>query len=58
MVVQGLADPYGTVAQVHAAGYRAQGVMLEGVGHSPHLEAPEVVLEDITAFCNRLAKAA
>ena len=58
MVVQGLADPYGTVAQVHAAGYRAQGVMLEGVGHSPHLEAPGVVLDDITAFCNRLAKAA
>jgi pimeloyl-ACP methyl ester carboxylesterase len=54
LVVQGLADPYGTAAQVEAlrsaAGTRVRPLLLEGVGHSPHLEAPEATLANIAAL--------
>jgi pimeloyl-ACP methyl ester carboxylesterase len=55
LVVQGLADPYGTPAQV--AALRApdvRPVLLPGVGHSPHLEAPEATLEAVTAFVHEV----
>lgn len=55
LVIQGLADPYGTAAQAHAAGPRAQVVLLDDVGHAPHLEVPELVLDVITEFRARLA---
>ena len=53
LVVQGLADPYGTAAQVaalQAAGTAVQPLLLAGVGHAPHLEAPEPTLAAIAAF--------
>jgi pimeloyl-ACP methyl ester carboxylesterase len=55
LVVQGLADPYGTQAQV--AALRAPGVrplLLPGVGHAPHLEAPEATLRAVTAFVHEV----
>ena len=53
-IVQGLADPYGTVAQVAAlqsvAGARVRPLLLEGVGHAPHLEAAETTLAAVVDF--------
>lgn len=54
MVVQGLADPYGTVAQVAAAGPRAEAVLLDCVGHAPHLEAPVATMDAVRGFCARV----
>jgi pimeloyl-ACP methyl ester carboxylesterase len=52
--VQGEADPYGTVAQVEAIASGVKGpsevVLLPGVGHAPHLEAPAVLLDHLTKF--------
>jgi len=54
LVVQGLADPYGTAAQVAAlqaiAGDRVRKLLLEGVGHAPHLEAPAATLAAVAAL--------
>jgi pimeloyl-ACP methyl ester carboxylesterase len=54
LAIQGLADPYGTAAQVSAlqaaAGERVRPLLLEGVGHSPHLEATEATLSAVAAF--------
>jgi pimeloyl-ACP methyl ester carboxylesterase len=54
LVVQGLADPYGTAAQVaalqDAAGERVRPLLLAGVGHTPHLQAPEATLAAVAAF--------
>lgn len=54
LIVQGLADPYGTAAQVAAAqaaaGDRLRPLLLEGIGHSPHLEAPEATLAAVAGF--------
>ena len=54
LVVQGLADPYGTAAQVAAlqsvAGAWVRPALLAGVGHSPHLEATTATLEAVAAF--------
>jgi pimeloyl-ACP methyl ester carboxylesterase len=58
LVVQGTADEYGTVAQVEAI---ASGVtvpvdrlVLDGVGHSPHLEQRQEVAEAIAVFVRSL----
>ncbi len=54
LVVQGLADPYGSAAQVAAlqavAGAYVRPLLLEGVGHSPQLEAAEATLSAVAAF--------
>ncbi len=54
LVVQGLADPYGTAAQVAAlqavAGDHVRPLLLEGVGHAPHLEAPEATTAAVAAL--------
>src|SRR5205823_3209179 len=48
LVVQGLADEYGTTAQVDAirdgAAGKVDAVLLEGAGHSPHRDKPEETL--------------
>jgi pimeloyl-ACP methyl ester carboxylesterase len=57
LALQGSADQYGTVAQLDAiaAGVpHAQVRMLEGRGHAPHAETPEVLAGLIAAFCGRL----
>jgi pimeloyl-ACP methyl ester carboxylesterase len=54
LIVQGEADQYGTIAQVEAieAGCAGpvQRIMLPGVGHSPHREAPEATIAAIADF--------
>jgi pimeloyl-ACP methyl ester carboxylesterase len=58
LLVQGTADPYGTLAQIDRIGARVQGpverLVLEGAGHSPQLEDPEPLLRAIAAFSDRL----
>jgi pimeloyl-ACP methyl ester carboxylesterase len=54
LLVQGDADPYGTLAQLDAIEQGVSGrctrVVLPGVGHAPHLEAPEETLAAVVAF--------
>jgi pimeloyl-ACP methyl ester carboxylesterase len=54
LVVQGEADQYGTIAQVRAidagCGGAVETIMLPGVGHSPHREAPAAALAAIAGF--------
>jgi pimeloyl-ACP methyl ester carboxylesterase len=54
LVVQGLADPYGTAAQVEAlrtvAGEHVRPLLLEGVGHAPHLEATAATLAAVAGL--------
>jgi pimeloyl-ACP methyl ester carboxylesterase len=58
LLIQGADDPYGSLAQIDriAAGVRGpvERLVVEGAGHSPHLEAPEPVLAAIAAFVARL----
>ena len=53
LLVQGEADAYGTLAQIDGIVGRvpqAQRLMLPGVGHSPHREAREAVIEACVRF--------
>jgi pimeloyl-ACP methyl ester carboxylesterase len=54
LLVQGDADPYGTLAQLDAIerGVRGQctRVVLPGVGHAPHLEAADDTVAAVVAF--------
>jgi len=54
LLIQGADDEYGTLAQVEAVRRQAGGpvktVVLPGVGHSPHREAPEAVLRAAAEF--------
>ena len=58
LIIQGTADEYGTEAQVDAiveqAGGKAEKWMIPDVGHSPHKEAPEEVLQKSTEFLRKL----
>lgn len=54
LVIQGADDEYGTRAQLRAitdgvSGY-AESLMLPGVQHTPHREAPDAVIEASTRF--------
>ena len=58
LVVQGAADPYGTLAQVGVVEQECycpvETVVLEGVGHAPHREKPDETLAAIVAFTDRI----
>ena len=58
LVVQGAADPYGTLAQVRVVEQECycpvETAVLEGVGHAPHREKPEETLSAVAAFADRL----
>jgi pimeloyl-ACP methyl ester carboxylesterase len=57
LIVQGAADPYGTLAQVDAITGAVGGPVTRLIvpgGHSPHLEQPDAVIEAITAFAAEL----
>lgn len=57
LVLQGEADQYGTPAQVQAiaraVGGPAETALIPGVGHAPHQESADEVLELMTAFLQR-----
>jgi pimeloyl-ACP methyl ester carboxylesterase len=53
LLIQGDADEYGTIAQLDSIAARVPGAeiaMIPGAGHSPHRDAPELVLDRIAAF--------
>ncbi len=59
LLVQGDADPYGTLAQLDAIEHGVRGectrVVLPGVGHAPHLEAPAETLAVVSQFVDEIA---
>jgi len=61
LVMQGEADPYGTLAQVRVVEEECscpvETVVLPGVGHAPHREQPEETLAAVAAFADRLFRA-
>jgi pimeloyl-ACP methyl ester carboxylesterase len=54
LIIQGREDEYATMAQVDTIARSLRGpvssVVLEGVGHAPHLEAPNATLGYVAAF--------
>jgi pimeloyl-ACP methyl ester carboxylesterase len=62
LIIQGEADPYGTVAQVRLAERECycpvESLLLPGLGHAPQQEAPEVVLAAVRDFVARAFAAA
>lgn len=60
LVLQGRDDHYGTSAQVDAivgqTGGPATPLLLEGCGHCPHLDFPELTLDLTACFVNRVQK--
>ena len=60
LAIQGLADPYGTPAQIHELETRSYApvdvAMLADCGHAPHLEQPDATLAAIAEFTARLTR--
>ncbi|MCL1979694.1 MAG: alpha/beta hydrolase [Proteobacteria bacterium] len=60
LVLQGRDDQYGTQAQVDAIVTRSGGpatpLLLEGCGHSPHLDFPALTMDLMACFVNRVAR--
>lgn len=58
LVIQGTADEYGTIAQVEAVCAGISGpatpLLLPQVGHAPHRDQPELVLQAMTRFVRGL----
>jgi pimeloyl-ACP methyl ester carboxylesterase len=58
LVVQGVEDQYGTLAQVDAIERGVRGsfrrLVLDGVGHAPHLEAPDATLAAVVELVESL----
>ncbi len=53
LLIQGAADEYGTTAQLDAIAARlprTQTLLVPGAGHSPHRDAPELVIQRVAAF--------
>jgi pimeloyl-ACP methyl ester carboxylesterase len=59
MAIQGVEDPYGTMAQIDDIASRVlqtQLVKLENCGHSPHKDQAEAVLQALKYFSSSLGK--
>ncbi|WP_299208053.1 alpha/beta hydrolase [uncultured Tateyamaria sp.] len=58
LVVQGAEDAYGTLAQVREVEERAyspvEALIVDGAGHAPHQDAPEIVTPAVAGFCATL----
>jgi pimeloyl-ACP methyl ester carboxylesterase len=58
LVIQGAADPYGTLAQVKVVEDECycpvEIAIMDGVGHAPHRERPAETLDAVGAFADRL----
>ncbi|MGL2967372.1 alpha/beta fold hydrolase [Flavobacterium sp. XGLA_31] len=54
LIIQGESDEYGSMRQVEGILNKVQGraatLMLPGIGHTPHKESPEAVLEQAATF--------
>lgn len=61
LVIQGTQDEYGTQAQVdgifNQVSGKAKKLLIPAIGHTPHKEAKEIVLQQSAAFINALAVA-
>ena len=60
LLIQGEADEYGTTAQLDAIAARTadtRTLMVPGAGHSPHRDAPDLVVEQVAAFIDALGTA-
>jgi len=60
LLIQGDADQYGTIAQLDAIVARtpnAHTLLVPGAGHSPHRDAPELVLDRVASFVEPLRAA-
>jgi pimeloyl-ACP methyl ester carboxylesterase len=61
LLIQGVDDPYGTLAQIRAIEARSPGpvtsLILDACRHSAHLEQPEAALDAIVRFCAKVAEA-
>ncbi|HYZ16417.1 MAG TPA: alpha/beta hydrolase [Candidatus Acidoferrum sp.] len=57
LVIQGEADEYGTSAQLEAIAARipCETLLVADAGHSPHRDAPELVLGRVSAFVEGVA---
>jgi pimeloyl-ACP methyl ester carboxylesterase len=60
LAIQGVGDPYGTLAQIREIETRAYSPVdveiFEGCKHAPHFEQPEKTLAAIADFCARLER--
>jgi pimeloyl-ACP methyl ester carboxylesterase len=60
LVLQGRDDQYGTSSQVETIVSKSAGpatpLLLEDSGHAPHLDFPELTLDLMACFVNRLAR--
>ena len=60
LAIQGRGDEYGTLAQIEEIETRSYApvdtLLLDGCGHSPHLERKEEVLSEIATFLARLER--
>ncbi len=63
LLIQGSADPYGTLKQLDAieAGIKTPSInvtrlIIDGCGHAPHLERPETVVAAIASFIGELGQ--
>jgi len=58
LVIQGAADPYGTLAQVRAVEEECycpvETLVLDGVGHAPHREKPTETLGAVAEFADQI----
>jgi len=57
LLIQGDADEYGTIAQLESIAARVsqtETLLVPNAGHSPHRDAPELVLDRVAAFVARL----
>jgi pimeloyl-ACP methyl ester carboxylesterase len=57
LLIQGDADEYGTTAQLDAIAARVphtETLLVPGAGHSPHRDAPELVLDRVASFVDRI----
>lgn len=56
LFIQGQNDEYGTLAQVEKTvslvSGKSEKYIIPGVGHTPHKEVPEIVLEKVISFIN------
>jgi len=58
LIIQGVDDPYGSEDQVNSILSKswgpAESFLIENCGHTPHLEQPEIVLEKMSGFIEKI----